>query len=151
MNLYLVQHAHARREEEDPERHLSPVGKAAIREMARFAGEHVHVSKILHSGKARVRETAETLAETLRPREGVEATDGLDPKADPAVWAERLRSSVADLMLVGHLPHLSRLASLLLCGDEERTLISFQMGGILYAQRSDDRWSVGWMVVPGLL
>jgi phosphohistidine phosphatase len=154
MNLYLVQHAEAKPESEDPERRLSERGRADIRKMARFAAEHlgVRVPCILHSGKARARETAELLAEALRPELGVEAADGLDPMADPRVWARRVADKQEDAMLVGHLPHLSKLASLLLSGDEDRPVVAFQMAGIVCLRRDEaDRWSVGWMVVPGIL
>jgi len=154
MNLYLVQHAEAKPESEDPERRLSERGRAEIRKMARFAAEHlkIRVPCILHSGKARARETAEVLAEALRPESGVEATDGLDPTADPRVWARRLTDSEEDAMLVGHLPHLSKLASLLLCGDEDKAVAAFQMGGMVCLRRDETgQWSVGWLVVPGIL
>jgi len=154
MNLYLVQHAEATPESEDPERRLSEPGWAGIRKMARFAADRleIRVPRILHSGKARARETAEVLAEALRPQLGVEAADGLDPLADPRVWAGRAADSRENAMLVGHLPHLSKLASLLLCGDEDKPVVAFQMGGIAYLRRDEaGRWSIGWLVVPGIL
>lgn len=153
VNLYLVQHADARPKEEDPERHLSEAGWAAIRRMARFAAEHlnIQVARILHSGKTRAEETAAALAETLRPRNGHEATDGLDPMAEPRIWATRIAESADDLMLVGHLPHLGRLASLLLCGDEERPMVGFQKGGIVYIRTNEGGASIEWMVVPGIV
>lgn len=154
MNLYLVQHAEARPESEDPERRLSERGQADIRKMARFAAEHlgIRVRRILHTGKARARETAEVLAEALRPELGVEAADGLDPMADPRVWARRVADRQEDAMLVGHLPHLSKLTSLLVCGGDDKPLIAFQMAGIVHLRRDEaGRWAVGWLVVPAIL
>ncbi len=154
MNLYLVQHAKARDESKDPERHLSKRGREAIRKTAAFAADRaaVRVERILHSGKTRAQETAEALAEALRPPLGVEATDGLDPMADPKVWAGRLAESEEDLMLVGHLPHMGRLASLLVCGDADNPVVTFQTGGIVCLQRDQEgEWSVAWMVVPEVL
>jgi phosphohistidine phosphatase len=154
MNLYLVQHAEARPESEDPERRLSERGRTEIQKMARFAAEHLKIGVpcILNSGKARARETAEALAEALCPGRGVEATDGLDPMADPRVSARRVADSKEDAMLVGHLPHLSKLTSLLLCGDEDKAVVAFQMAGIVYLRRNEaGRWAVGWMVVPAIL
>ena len=43
MNLYLVQHAEAKPESEDPERRLSERGWAEIRKMARFAAERLGI------------------------------------------------------------------------------------------------------------
>lgn len=154
MNLYLVQHAEAKPESEDPERRLSERGRAEMGKTARFAAEHlaIRVPRILHSGKTRARETAEALAEALRPASGVEAADGLDPAADAKVWARRLADSREDVMLVGHLPHLARLASLLICGHEDKPVVAFQTGGIVHLRRDEaGRWSIGWLVVPGIL
>jgi phosphohistidine phosphatase len=56
-----------------------------------------------------------------------------------------------NIMLVGHLPHLGKLASLLLCGDENAGLISFRMGGALCLERDGaGKWSVQWMIIPDL-
>jgi phosphohistidine phosphatase len=154
LNLYLVQHAKARSESKDPERHLSKRGREAIRKTAGFAADRaaVQVTKILHSGKTRARETAEALAEAIRLPLGVGATDALDPMADPKVWAERVAGSAEDLMLVGHLPHMSRLAALLVCGDADKPVVTFQTGGIVCLRTDEEgQWSVAWMVVPELL
>ena len=154
MNLYLVQHAEAKPESEDPERHLTEQGFTTAREMAGFASERagIRVARMVHSGKARARETAEALAERLRPPGGVQAADGLDPMADPKIWTERATKSAEDIMLVGHLPHLNRLASLLLYSDPEKTVVAFQMGAIIRLQRDKTgNWAIAWMVVPSML
>ncbi|MGH2376556.1 MAG: hypothetical protein ACRDIC_24240 [bacterium] len=55
-------------------------------------------------------------------------------------------------MLVGHLPHLGRLASLLLVGTAERAVIRFQMGGVVCLARDDSgAWALEWMLVPELV
>jgi len=115
MHLYLVQHAEARPREEDPQRPMSKQGQADILKVAVFLAEReaVKASRILHSGKLRAEQTAEILAEYLHP-DSVSATDGLNPLDDPALWAGRLKETDEDLMLVGHLPHMSNLAALLL-------------------------------------
>ena len=150
MKAYLVQHAQAKPEAEDPERHLTDSGNAALCRVAGYASQYANlkVRQILHSGKTRARQTASILDSYLNPPEGVEPTDGLNPNDDPAVWAKRLASQAEDLMLVGHLPHLSRLASLLLCDDAHAKLIEFQMGGIVCLKRdAEGHWAVGWMLV----
>lgn len=121
--------------------------------MAAFLGDRgIQVSRILHSGKLRARQTAEALAKRLKAPGGVSETDGLNPLDDPAVWAERLATEREDLMLVGHLPHMSRLAALLLAGDADQPIVQFQMGGVVCLSRDDEgRWSVDWLVVPQIL
>jgi len=153
MKVYLVQHAEALPKEENPERPLSEKGQADIRKVASFVSEHwkISVNSIVHSGKTRAQQTAEILAKYLNPSEGITGSDGLDPLADPVHWKNRLNSSEEDIMVVGHLPHLSKLAALLLCQDDTKNIVTFQMGGILCLEKSGtNSWSILWMIVPQL-
>jgi phosphohistidine phosphatase len=154
MNLYLVQHAEAKREEEDPERPLSEKGRADIRKVADYIAQHIdiNVSSIMHSGKTRARETAEILAEYLNPPEGIEQAEGLEPLAEPSAWGERLAEMKEDTMLVGHLPHLLKLSAHLLTQDETKKILNFSMGGIVCLGRDESGdWSVRWMIIPEIL
>ncbi len=153
MLLYLVQHAEAKREEEDPSRGLTEKGLQDITKVATYAGKlHIAVSKIFHSGKTRALQTAQVLAGYLKPDKGVTEIDGLGPMDDPEIWKDRLSRANEDMVLVGHLPHLGRLSSLLLCGDEEKNIIDFRMGGIVCLKNFEDgHWSVEWMVVPEII
>lgn len=154
MNLYLVQHAEPKRKEEDPNRSLSEKGWSDIRKVAAFVAEHtdIQVSAIMNSGKARARQTSEALAEYLNPSDGIKEVDGLEPLADPSTWAERLAETKEDIILVGHLPHLSKLSARLLCQDENESIVDFQMGGIVCLGRDESCiWTVRWMVIPQLL
>jgi phosphohistidine phosphatase len=59
MFLYLVQHAEAKREEEDPARDLTEKGRKDIESVAhRMKKLNVQVRQILHSGKTRAQSTA---------------------------------------------------------------------------------------------
>lgn len=154
MNLYLVQHGEAKKKEEDPQRSLSEQGWTDIRKVASFIAKqtNIQVRNILHSGKTRARQTAETLAEYLNPPEGIKEAERLEPLADPSAWVDRLAESKEDIMLVGHLPHLSKLAAHLLCQDENKKIVEFQMGGIVCLGKDEsDIWSVRWMVIPQIL
>jgi phosphohistidine phosphatase len=154
MNLYLVQHADAYPKESDPEQSLSEVGLQNIRKTAYFAGEvlSIRVSTILHSGKTRAEQTAGILGKRLNPSKGIGVTDGLKPNDKPSIWAERLKEQTDDILLVGHLPHLKKLASLLLCGDSEREIIKFRNAGIVNLIRDDKNiWSIGWILYPEMV
>ncbi|MDR5709277.1 MAG: phosphohistidine phosphatase SixA [Armatimonadota bacterium] len=153
MRLYLVQHAEAKPESEDPLRPLTEKGWRDAERVARFVAEHgVSPSRILHSGKLRAQQTAEVWSRFF-PQARVEAQDGLNPNDDPGVWAERVREQQEDLVLVGHLPHLRRLAGLLLCGDPEREVVTFRTGGAVCLERQEqtERWSVCWALPPELV
>ena len=69
-------------------------------------------------------------AKHLQPVRGPVAATGLMPKDDVRPVAEELGGFEGSLMLVGHLPFLSRLASLLLVGDPERLMIRYRNSGI---------------------
>ena len=154
MNVYLVQHAQAVSEQEDPERPLSENGRSDIKKVTAYiaAAGNVTVNDIYHSGKTRAKQTAEVLAGKLIPVRTSKATDGLKPLDDPSVWAERLAQRIEDIMLVGHLPHLSKLASLLLIQDAEKEIVEFQMGGIVCLGMDDPgKWLIRWMLIPDVV
>ena len=114
MELYLVQHGEAMREEEDPVRPLSDKGLKSLEKVSRFLdGIGVSVVRIFHSGKLRAKQTAEKLGEVVVSSEGVKETDGLKPLDDPVIWGDKLIEESGSVMLVGHLPHLSRLCGFL--------------------------------------
>jgi phosphohistidine phosphatase len=55
-------------------------------------------------------------------------------------------------MLVGHLPHLSRLASLLLTGSADNAVINFKNSGFGCLERDEDNhWGITWILPPGIL
>ncbi len=153
MNLYLLQHGQSVPEEVDPDRPLSDQGREDIRKTAAFAARaEVRVDTIWHSGKTRARQTAQALAQALETRRGLEEAEGLKPLDDPSIWAKRASDLQEDTVVVGHLPHLSRLTSLLLTGDSEAQIVAFQMAGIVCLGRGDaGSWSLRWMVIPRTL
>jgi len=143
VRAYLVRHGEAQREDVDPERHLTDRGAAQVERIARRAVDDVGVrpTRIFHSGKARARQTAEIWAALV----GVDGreSDGLSPNDDPSLWAARLEDEEADVMLVGHLPHLERLAGLLVTGDADQPVVGFPAGGLVVLGRDGDGWRVG--------
>ncbi len=153
MVLYLVQHAEAQREEEDPSRDLTEKGRSEIQKVADFLGRgKLAVRRIFHSGKTRAVSTANILAAALHPAQGVEAAEGLAPLDSPESWAARLGEVDEDIMLVGHLPHLGKLTARLIMGDEQKNAVNFQMAGVVCLRRNDvGQWAVDWMVIPELI
>lgn len=70
---------------------------------------------------------------------------------DPQEAKRLIQQASKPLMLVGHLPHLSRLASLLILGDAGKEVIRFRMGGVVCLGRNDNGWSVNWALVPEIV
>jgi phosphohistidine phosphatase len=153
MFLYLVQHAEAKKEEEDPARSLSEKGILDIGRVAACISRiDIRIDAIFHSNKLRARQTAEVLASRLTPSGGIAEKDGLSPLDDPKIWADRLKEMTGNVMLTGHQPHLGKLASLLLCQDEDKNIVSFRMAGVVCLGRDDSGvWSLQWMLVPGVI
>ena len=152
MKAYFVQHAAALSEEEDPKRPLSEDGRSQVQATAKFAKEAgVQLGRIWHSGKTRAQQTAEVLAEHLKPSLGVRSSEELGPVDNPREWAGRLVEMDHDVMLVGHLPYMERITSILLVGDPERTVIDCHNAGIICLEYDQDEWTVQWIVIPELL
>jgi len=76
--------------------------------------------------------------------------DGLAPADDPGKARGEIESAREPLMLVGHLPHLSRLASWLLVGDPGREILRFRNGAIVCLVKSEGAWLVQWVLTPEL-
>ncbi len=155
MLLYLVQHAEAVHEDEDPSRPLSDKGKKDIAKVAsHMSKQDMVINQILHSSKLRAKQTADILSEHLGPSrvKALSETDGLLPQDDPGIWSGRLLYMTDNVILVGHLPHLGRLASLLTCGDPEKNIVSFSMAGTACLERDENGvWSMMWMITPDIL
>jgi phosphohistidine phosphatase len=148
VRLYLVQHGQATSEEEDPRRPLTERGLADVGRVASHAVEQLGIgaARLVHSGKTRARQTAEVWGGLLRTP--VDQANALAPNDDPAAWAKRLESEMEDLVLVGHLPHLDRLAALLLTGTSTRSVIAFRPGGLVGLCRTDAGWVVTVVLPP---
>ncbi len=150
MFLYLVQHGEAKSKEEDPLRGLSDKGFEDIGKVAYYACKlNIKVDQIYHSGKTRAFQTAEVLGKSIKPENGISEQDGLTPMDDPHIWFDRLSKAEENVMLVGHVSHLSKLAALLLCGDMDKTIINFKNACIVCLNRDDEGgWSLAWMITP---
>jgi phosphohistidine phosphatase len=150
--LYLVQHGEATKETEDPARPLTEHGRQEVVRVAHaLARLRLGVSVIAHSGKLRARQTAELLAAALQPTPSLVERAGLAPNDDPAEAARLVLQSSAPILLVGHLPHLSQFASLLLVGDPAREVIAFRPGGVVCLSQENGRWRLSWALTPNLV
>lgn len=153
MRLYLVRHGEATSEAEDPKRPLSIAGRAEVEKIARHLAR---VSAIVdgftvrHSGKLRAAQTAEILAAYLHPAGTPEQAPGLAPGDPPQRALELIQEAAGDLMLAGHLPHLGRLASLLLTGDSERVGFKLPAAAIVCLERESGSWRLNWLLIPAL-
>lgn len=149
MRLYLVQHGRAKSKEEDPERGLTEDGIAEVQKVARlFSASDAQIHVIWQSGKKRAKETADIIGETLGIPNRIMEHTKLAPNDPPFEIEKEIAASHHDLMIVGHLPFLAKLAGRLLAGDEDRRPVSFRNSGIVCLEKGDTGWSLVWAITP---
>jgi phosphohistidine phosphatase len=153
MTLYLIRHAHAVELEDDASRPLSHKGRAQVRQLGRFfrASGALAPAEVWHSPLVRAVETATLLAKGLRLRVPLVEVPGLEPEALPVATLRRLARVRHDLAIVGHEPHLSALAGLLLRGRAAPAVVAMKKGACLALEGKGRAWQVRWLVTPGLL
>jgi phosphohistidine phosphatase len=153
MKIYLIRHAHALDGEDDAVRPLSAKGRKQIRQVAAFFRRNglLEAKEFWHSPLVRARDTAKLLAAQLKGRVRLLEKDGIEPEADPVIMAKRLRASRRPVAVVGHEPHLSALASVLVSGRARPPLFVLKKCAVACFERSGRRWAVRWQVEPGLL
>ena len=152
MSLYLVQHGKSLPKDIDPQQRLSEQGISDIERIASVAqGYSVRVGSLKHSSKTRARETASIMAEHLMPGRSPEESSGLNPNDDVISFAQTL-SPDENLMIVGHLPFLSRLLSFLITGSTDIEVFKFQNGGIVCMDKNPEQgnWIIKWSLMPDI-
>ena len=156
MDIFLMQHGLATSAEEDVSRPLTPEGRDGIERIAaRVRNAGIRADICVHSGKTRAEQTARILAEavgtTAEARDGLNPSDPVPPFAD---WLQEQarQSPQGAIAVVGHLPFLDRLASLLVAGDEQAQAVRFQNGGLvkLVPKYEAAGFTVAWILPPDL-
>jgi phosphohistidine phosphatase len=153
MKLYLVQHAKAASKDIDPDRSLTEEGLRDIQKVAAFIKPlALSADYLWHSGKKRAQQTAGILAEVITINIEHTAREGLAPNDDVKVIENEIMSLKQDIMIVGHLPFLSKLASLLLTGIDSSGTVAFKNAGIVCLNYTDDnQWQLDWIIIPEIL
>lgn len=148
MKFFLVRHGDALPATENPQRPLSHEGRRQVEQTAQLALQRgIEVLAIYHSGILRAKETAEILAKRLSVAT-VRELSGLLPEDDPAGAKAELETAPESILLVGHLPFMSRLSGLLVNGDPDRPAAEFFPATMACCARSGSRWKVEWIVAP---
>ena len=129
----------------DWQRVLSDKGRAQSSAMAQSARRHgLSVAWVYHSGILRAQQTAELVAAVLAPEQGVREISGLCPDDDPLILKAQLDVTTQSVLLVSHLPYLSRLAGLMVTGDSERSVIEFAPATLVCLTRHANGWKFNW-------
>jgi len=150
MRLYLIQHGIALPEEKDPEKPLSPEGKEETQTTAEFLRtKNIKVDAVWHSPKLRAMQTAQIVVNSVFCSE-IQERDDLNPLDSVETFPEEINSLDKNLMIIGHLPFLQKLASLFLSGSDTNQFISFKNSGVVCLEYTDT-WKIAWMITPVLL
>ncbi|MEE8132328.1 MAG: phosphohistidine phosphatase SixA [Nitrososphaerales archaeon] len=152
MEIYLVRHGEARSEDEDPAKSLSERGENSIS----LVSEHLYslglkISKIYHSEKLRAKQSAKILYGKMQPKDGMEEVKGLAPTDSVDVAQGIINNSKESIMIVGHLPHLSRLLSQLIVGDQGKMLLRFDPGSVVCVTSNGEGWTIDWSLRSAIL
>jgi phosphohistidine phosphatase len=164
MKLFLLRHGIAvdlgtQGFERDNERPLTPEGRRKTRLIGRaLAKLEIFPEVILTSPLVRAHQTAEIVATTLRARKRIqlraELASGGDPKRLVA-GINKHHGKAASIMLVGHEPDLSLLASLLLTGSLTGAALELKKGGMCALEigslRAGKCATLLWLAPPKLL
>jgi len=153
MHLYLIRHANALDGDDDAARPLSAKGRKQCRNLGRFlrdAGAFEAV-EIWHSPLRRARETSALLAKHLKTKAKLTAVSGLLPDDAGDSIIRKLGGARRTLAVVGHEPHLSALASLLVAGRAAPQCFVFKKCAALRLDRIGRGWAVRWQISPELI
>ena len=152
MKIYLVRHGQANPANIDPEKGLSDIGRQEIARLAESIRHlKLNVRQIWHSGKTRAVQTAEILSSVVNAEDGLAEREGLKPNDPADATALEINAYSCDLMIVGHLPFMAKLASLLFTGDQDRCAFVFHAGSMACFDFKDDIWSLEFFIHPGII
>jgi len=152
MKIYLVRHGQANSAEIDPEKGLSKSGIIEIKKLAESIRHlRINVKEIWHSGKVRAYQTAEMLVLTVNSSNGLIEKWGLNPNDDVKPVIDEIKAVNSDIMLVGHLPFMAKLASVMLMSNENKCNITFSTGALGCFSYDKDSFSLDWFIYPGLI
>lgn len=155
MEIYLVRHGipeEGRPGQDDSERRLSREGFEITEKVARaFAARVPNVGMILHSPYLRAQETA-AIFHKFYPGVETRVAPKIRPHDPPELALGYMEGAELDsLMLVGHEPFMSSLASLLITGSP-RPVLSFDRAGIAGIEWEGRRTGrLLFLLTPGFL
>ena len=153
MKLYLVQHGEATTKDVNPDRPLTKKGKSDSSKTASFLkASGINVDLIWHSTKKRAIETAKIFERELSPKETTQEKENLSPNDPVSETFEMIGKAKKDIMIVGHLPFLQKLLSLMLLDSESYEILKFNMGGCVCLECGEEgKWQLLFGIIPDLL
>ena len=148
MSMYFVQHGVALDKSVDAHRPLSEQGKQDVEKIAhQLAKQDLGIKQVLHSGKSRSAQTASVIASILNVPK-VQQIESLSPNDN----IKQLISLLEDnCMYVGHLPHIGKIVSKLLCDNENIQIVQYENAAVVCISRDEAGCHLNWMLKPSIL
>lgn len=148
MTMYFVQHGLALSKDIDPNRSLSDEGLKEVESISAYLQKiGVKVKKVYHSGKTRAEQTAQIFADHVGDGNVYELS-GMSPNDDVKAFASSLNED--NTMYVGHLPHMEKLVSYLVAGDENTEVLKYSNGGVVCVEKENDGYHILWVLTPAV-
>lgn len=150
MKIYLARHGVANAAAVDPDKNLSAGGRQEVEKVAAFLAGHkdIQVARVFHSGKPRAQQTAEILAGAMAPGVDIVKIDGINPNDPVEVLAEQINLWTEDSLVVGHLPYMGKLVSLLVTGDQTINSVLFYAATVVCLEKLEGQWLISWVMGP---
>ena len=148
MSMFFVQHGISLDKSVDMDRPLSEQGKQNVKMIANhLAKQDLNIKRVFHSGKSRSTQTARLFAQILNIP-NVQQHDFLNPNDDVNQLISILEDSC---MYVGHLPHMEKMVSELLCGNEDGKIVHYENAAVVCINRNEEGYYLNWMLKPSML
>ena len=147
MTHHLIRHAQASYDEDDRVRALSARGRVQVERLCALLGPSFRPEEVWHSPLVRARETAELLVRGLGLGPVFRVRPELEPDSDPGPVAALLDAADRPILVVGHEPNLSVLASMMVRGSPPPGSLGFAKAGTMALRRGEGgRWAAEWVV-----
>lgn len=146
MQLVLLRHGRATGIDDDSR--LTDRGRDDVRSTCtQLTRLQLPLSRLIHSGLLRARETAGIAAEVLRIAT-FDADSRFLPDRDPSVAADLLDQSESPLMIVSHQPLITELTNILLAPAGKSAAVSFSTSTAAVLERDGSGWRLACVLQP---
>ena len=146
----------------NPSRPLSVEGEKQVKSVAQFLKDKnpIVIGEIWHSTKLRAKQTAEIFSIELNSAVPLKQISGIEPDDDASTMVEDLAKRNHPVLIVGHMPYLGLLTSLLVSGRAGTNAFRFEEAAFACLTLNSVRgetgpqgkyWALQWMVSPNLI
>lgn len=149
MKLYLMRHGEAKAVYGGEGPSLSARGESEVSRIgAVLSSMGIKIEQIFHSGKLRALQTAEIVGRNLGADIPISEKEGLKPNDSVSAFADNLKDDL-NILVIGHLPFMSKLTSYLLAETESDLMFRFSTASIVCLESAHSLgWSMHWLITP---